>query len=89
MGIRNKACIMVTLGAAFGIKDHMNMIKSNSCALINTEWTVMVSYTLLAKLFSGDFGGSKELLIRTGNQERKRAEESWKMVVYLSCWGPN
>ncbi|KAK3199249.1 hypothetical protein Dsin_022664 [Dipteronia sinensis] len=88
MGIRNKACIMVTLGAAFGIKDHMNMIKSNSCALINTEWTAMVSSMSQAKLCSGDFRGSKELIM-TGNHERKRAEESWKMVVYLSCWGLN
>ncbi|KAH7544227.1 hypothetical protein JRO89_XS15G0132500 [Xanthoceras sorbifolium] len=84
MGNRNKACIMVTLGAAFGNRDHM--IKSNSCAL-KPEWTAMVSSMLQAKLFSGDFRGSQKLL-STGNEERTRAEDSLKMVIYLSFWDP-
>lgn len=83
MGIKNKACVLVTVGAALGLRDHG--IKSNSFA-VKPELTTIVSSILQAKLDQVD--RSKKILEK-GNEMHQAAEESLRMVVYLSCWGPN
>lgn len=83
MGLKNKACVLVTVGAALGLRDHG--IKSNSFA-VKPELTTIVSSILQAKLDQVD--RSKKILEK-GNEMHQAAEESLRMVVYLSCWGPN
>lgn len=83
MGLKKKACVLVTVGAALGIRDHV--IKSNSFAL-KPKLTTFVSSILQAELDQVD--RSKKIL-KKGNEKHRAAEESLRMVVYLSCWGPN
>lgn len=83
MGFESKACVLVTVVAALGVRDRV--IKSNSFSL-KPEMTTIVSSILQAKLDQVD--RSKKIL-EIGNEKHRAAEESLRMVVYLSCWGPN
>ncbi|KAJ0100852.1 hypothetical protein Patl1_04533 [Pistacia atlantica] len=58
MRFTNKACVIVTLGAAFGLGDQLVKSKSHS---LKPEWTGIVSSMLQAKHVSGSFSGSKRL----------------------------
>ncbi|RVW95194.1 Vesicle-associated protein 4-2 [Vitis vinifera] len=85
MGFINKAFLAVTLGAAFGLEDQV--MKSNSSAL-KLNYFAAIGSSSSQELFRHGPQGSMEKP-RGGDTLRKAREEPLRMVVYLSCWGPN
>lgn len=86
MGFSNKAWIAVAIGAVLGLKDQV--IKPKSRALTGSSTVVIGSLANVRFLSSG---GDVERKKKQNSDERRRqaAEESLRMVVFLSCWGPN
>ena len=86
MGFFNKACLAATLGAAFGLKDQA--MKSNSSALKLNYFAAIGSSSSQVVPFRHGRQGSVEKP-HGGAPPHKVKEEPLRMVVYLSCWGPN
>ncbi|XWS11109.1 hypothetical protein CRYUN_Cryun38cG0055500 [Craigia yunnanensis] len=79
-----KTCTIVTMGAAIILKDHK--IKSEPSPL-KPKLAATESSTKQVNLISGILYGLKKF---TGarNEGHQAAEDSLRMVVYLSSWGP-
>ncbi|KAG5255082.1 hypothetical protein OIU76_019216 [Salix suchowensis] len=86
MRFADKACIVLTLGAAFGLKDHMIIPKSP--ALLEKWSSAVGSSALQVKPVSISFDPRREAG-KTSSEKYQAAEKSMRMVFYLSCWGPN
>nr|DAD23069.1 TPA_asm: hypothetical protein HUJ06_024532 [Nelumbo nucifera] len=80
MKLIDKACVAITLGAALGLKDQV--VKPNSPVLVR-NWTAIRS-SAQVRVLPGSLMENRIL-----DEKRKASEESLRMVVYLSCWGPN
>lgn len=86
MRFTNKACIVFTLGAAFGLKDHMIIPKSPA---ILEKWSSAAGSSVMqVKPVSSSFDPRRESG-KTCNEKYQAAEKSMRMIFYLSCWGPN
>ncbi|KAG5255061.1 hypothetical protein IMY05_001G0272500 [Salix suchowensis] len=86
MRFADKACIVLTLGAAFGLKDRMIIPKSP--ALLEKWSSAVGSSALQVKPVSISFDPRREAG-ETSCEKYQAAEKSMRMVFYLSCWGPN
>ncbi|KAK1325022.1 hypothetical protein QJS10_CPA01g01119 [Acorus calamus] len=83
-----KACIAVTLAAALGLRGQV--IKSNFPS-VKRNWSVIGSSSTHVRFFSTTLDAPMRdgPIARDKAVKLKAAEESLRMVVYLSCWGPN
>lgn len=79
----DSVCIVLTLGAALGLKDHLIKLQSSA---VKQRWMAIGSSVFQARPRLGTFDASKQV---TKGKEQSDAEESLRLVVYLSCWGPN
>ncbi|KAK1260820.1 hypothetical protein QJS04_geneDACA021985 [Acorus gramineus] len=82
-----KVCMAVTLAAALGLKGQV--IKPNSQS-IKQRFGAIGSSSV--RFFSSAIDGSMKdctVVIARDKAKPKAAEDSLRMVVYLSCWGPN
>lgn len=85
MGFTNKAWFALTIGLALGLRDQV--IKPKSWAFTGNSTATIGSLTHVRFLPSGLGATTKEN--KNSDERRNAAEESLRMVVYLSCWGPN
>ena len=81
MRLGNKACIAVALGAALELKDEVAM--PNFSAFKRS----LLSTAQVGLLPNIDSSPNEERV--PNKMKAMAAEESWRMVFYLSCWGPN
>ncbi|EHA8590441.1 hypothetical protein COCNU_scaffold018904G000020 [Cocos nucifera] len=82
MRLGNKACIAVALGAALELKDEVAV--PNFLASKRNYWLSTAQVGLLPNI---DSSPNKERV--PNKMKAMTAEESLRMVFYLSCWGPN
>lgn len=91
--VTNKACVIATaMAAAFGVIK----LKPSSFSL-NPERSTLVSSILQAKNHypvpvAAGVAKNSNKVYRAGNRTSRAtagAEESLRIIVYLSCWGPN
>lgn len=80
MKLGNKACIAVALGAAFEFKDEAVM--PNFSAFKRNCLST-------AQVLLPDINTSPNKERVPNKMKAMAAEESLRMVFYLSCWGPN
>ncbi|KAG1347175.1 hypothetical protein COCNU_06G010040 [Cocos nucifera] len=85
MKLANKACIAVSLGAARELKDQV--AKPYSSALKRSLSRVGSSATEARLLASTP--NKPKTDFRPQDAKDVAAQESLRMVMYLSCWGPN
>lgn len=81
----NKACILITLGAAFGLEAHMIVSKSLA---FRQNWSTFGSSRTQARVLPSAFDASKETDGKPSSYKQAAAEEPIRIVAYLSCWGP-
>ncbi|KAH7842401.1 hypothetical protein Vadar_004911 [Vaccinium darrowii] len=80
MKVVNKACILITLGAAFGLVSKSVAPRRN--------WSVVGSSITRVRVLPGGFDASKETDEKTSSYKDAAAEEPIRTIAYLSSWGP-